>query len=80
MNASETNLLPTAHPHVFVERVLYRTAYARNGNAHNPTKYYRWNAYLVIDGGKRITISSYFRTKREAIAEGIAAARTTFGA
>lgn len=28
---------------VVIERVHYATAYARNGNVHNPTEYFKWN-------------------------------------
>lgn len=28
-----------------IEKVLSRTAYARNGNAHSPAKYYVWYVY-----------------------------------
>lgn len=34
-----------------IERFVTRTAYARNGNAHNPTKYYAWRC---IVGGKDV--------------------------
>jgi hypothetical protein len=43
---------------------LVRTAYPRNGNVHNPTRYYLWDVYRdgkAIDGG--------FRTLRGARAE-----------
>jgi hypothetical protein len=28
-----------------VEKIHVRTAYARNGNAHNPTRYYEWRLH-----------------------------------
>lgn len=31
-----------------ITRIVTRTAYARNGNAHNPTKYYAWA--IAVDG------------------------------
>jgi len=43
---------------------LVGTAYPRNGNVHNPTRYYRWD---VFKDGKNVDGS--FRTLREARAE-----------
>lgn len=31
---------------IVIERIPQGVAYARNGNAHNPTRYYVWQAYL----------------------------------
>jgi hypothetical protein len=44
-----------------VVRVHTSTAYARNGNHHNPTKYYHWDTY--IDGVNQ----GRSRLKREAV-------------
>ena len=43
-----------------VTRRLIRTAYPRNGNVHNPTKYYAWD---VTVNGRVMFIA---RTMREA--------------
>ncbi len=40
-----------------IHKVLARTAYPRNGNGGNPTKYYRWEVYhnglLIGQGDQR---------------------------
>lgn len=48
---------------VTITRYHFGTAYARSGNAHNPTRYYRWGT--AVDG-KTCTLSA--GTRREAIA------------
>jgi len=47
---------------IYAEKVLDRIAYPRNGNVHNPTKYYKWVGFV---NGRRVT--SPMRTKREAL-------------
>lgn len=47
---------------ITTEKVLERTAYPRNGNVHNPTKYYRWSSFV---NGKIVT--SMQSTRRAAI-------------
>jgi starvation-inducible outer membrane lipoprotein len=47
---------------VEIQRHLDRLAYARNGNVHNPSRYYRWEARV---DGKVVTTSS--RSKRYAM-------------
>lgn len=36
---------------VLIERVHVGTAYARNGNVHNPTEYFRWNWRIACQPG-----------------------------
>lgn len=35
-------------PTVEIRRRLWREAYPRNGNVHNPTRYYRWD--VIVEG------------------------------
>jgi hypothetical protein len=47
---------PQGHDHtVTVERIVERYAYARNGNAHNPSPYY---LYVALVDGKPATNGS----------------------
>ncbi len=48
---------------ITAEKVVDRVAYARNGNAHRPTVYYKWIGRV---DGKIVT--GMLRTKREALA------------
>jgi len=53
----------TALPQGFtIEKVLVRTAYARNGNVHNPTRYYEWR----LHGPEGV--HGQFRLRRQAVA------------
>lgn len=72
------DLFATKHPRVFVRKVLVRTAYARNGNAHNPTKTYGWNAELLLDDGQLVRVASFCRTRKMAVEIGLEAT-TEFG-
>lgn len=47
---------------ITTEKTLARTAYPRNGNVHNPTKYYNWSSFV---NGKIVT--SMQSTRRAAI-------------
>ena len=47
---------------ITAEKILDRVAYAKNGNAHNPTKYWKWVG--KVDGH---TVTIPYRTKREAL-------------
>ena len=46
---------------IVIVRVAWRVAHARNGNTHNPTRYYRWKAYL-----NGVFLPPYASTRREA--------------
>ena len=72
MNSNAT-ASATSHPRLFVRKVLVRTAYARNGNAHNPTKTYGWHAELLLDDGRMVSVASYCRTRKMAIEIGLEA-------
>ena len=67
------DLFATKHPRVFVRKVLLRTAYARNGNAHNPTKTYGWNVELKLDDGSHDTVARCLRTRAMAVEVGMEA-------
>jgi hypothetical protein len=53
MNATETKsyTVKSGDMECTIERTLYRYAYPRNGNAHNPSPYFRWT---VSYKGRRV--------------------------
>ncbi len=63
-----TTVKVLTHKGVEIRKVVSRVAYARNGNGHNPTVTYRWEAWK---NGRCVGTASRLREVKDDIDNGL---------